>query len=260
MIALKQKLPQIIVTNTTRPIWVAISAVFLCLVCSIGCQNIDTTKSIPIPYLGKPLVHYTDIKVDSFVAYPLGENVYFHGQGYVFSPYERNKVWFTPENNAAYNEAFEIDLITGQKLLFSEKFNHQFFKKSMRFDGILQDSIDKNVCWFLNFHEGVFRYDFAARTGQLLDMASKRNAITTAAFSKNHVWIGTSSGLWGYDRHTGAFRAVDDSPEVWTRMIQIMPDGKLNIDGIYTYDPASNCWEKNQGGGSVYKADIKILL
>ena len=189
-------------------------------------------------------VHRLDWKVDSLLAFPLGDNLWFYKQGFMFSPFEKDKVWFAPDNSGA----FELDLKSGQKTLFSERFGHAFFQKNLRIEGIQLDSFDKNVCWFLNFHEGVFRFDRASGQGQFFDIAAHRRAMSTIAFSKNHVWIGTSGGLWVYDRQAGTCRAVDYSPEIWINKIRIDSYGKLwiNTDN-HAYDPQVNCWERFPG-------------
>jgi hypothetical protein len=213
----------------------------------VGCQNnnkslaqqSDTATTAP----AATPAYYTDIKIDSILAIPLGKPMYCYQQGFIFSPFDKHKVWVCPENE----KAFELDLDNGRKISFSEKFGSPMFARPMRASEIYCDAFDPKVCWFLSFHEGVFRFNQAKGNGQFFDVRTPRNAVSTLCFSKDYVWIGTSGGLWCYDRYTGTCRAVDNSPETWISQIQVMPDGKVAVigDGVpYTYDPEARCWTK----------------
>lgn len=216
-------------------IWVLVAA------CLSNCKNDGrqmfgtSTNSIE----ETPKQHLTDLKIDSLLVFPLlGKRFYYFNQGFVFSPFEKNKVWCTPENG----EAFELDLGSGKTSLFSDKFNHPFFKNPMRSSGIYPDAMDSNVCWFLNFHRGIFRFDRSSNKGQFFNI-SNGEAVVTASFSKNYVWIGTTKGLWFYTRNSEKFRAVEYSPEVWVRGIRVISEDKIYINESFQYDPTSNCWE-----------------
>lgn len=199
----------------------------------------DPAQSAAIAAKDWPITHFSSIPVDSFLAIPLGRQYFCYDKGFNFSPLQPNRIWITPENL----EAFELDLATGKQTPFSEKFGHDFFKKGLRTDGIYLDSVDHKLVWFLNFHTGVLRYDFQQRQSTHFPLNVPNEAMTAAAFSKNHVWIGSSRGLWMYNRQTGTFNMTDNSPEIWVRTLRVESDGKINVNSQYRYDPANNCWE-----------------
>ncbi|MCC6459198.1 MAG: hypothetical protein IT260_01930 [Saprospiraceae bacterium] len=201
----------------------------------LACQgNSQHTGHYPNP----ASTHFSSLHLDSLRAFPLGQDFSFYGTGFLFSPFEKNKVWFCPDNR----EAFELDLESGSQVSFPQKFGHSFFQKSIRADGVHPDAFEPGVCWFLNFHEGVFRYDRATGRGQWFDVGQHRRAVICTFFDDKQVWIGTSNGLWRYERQSGACRPVEHSPNVWITQLSKNASGHLLIGHGYTYDPESHCW------------------
>ena len=122
---------------------------------------------------------------------------------FIFSPFEKNKVWVMYQ----VDESFELDLESGQQTSFSQKFGQDFFKKwYQKTANIIPDPQDTSVCWFFNNGGGVFRYDYASHQGQLFNIANGQRSILCLSFYAGQVFIGTSNGLWWYERSTGQCR------------------------------------------------------
>lgn len=216
-----------------------------------ACQNNGRQTGGAQPAISPdlPPVHWIDLKIDSMLAVPLrGKYAYFE-PGFMFSPFEKDRVWICPEDS----EAFEIELKTGGKTRFADKFKHPFFEKPLRVNRVYPDAFDPEVCWFFDFSHGVFRFDRSRQAGAFFEIPEDQN-FTSAAFSGNYAWIGTTKALWNYDRHSGKFRAVEYSPEMSIGSIKVLAQDKVGVlghptaDEPYTYDPTSGCWEKWVGG------------
>lgn len=183
--------------------------------------------------------YFTELRPDSILLFPFDQSKNFYGNGYLFSPFDKNSIWVTPESS----EGFEFNLVSGQKTPFSEKFGHAFFKKPIRADGIRLDAFEQQVCWFLNFHGGVFRFDQSSGEGHFFDIAANQRAITAILFTPKYVWIGTSDGLWMFERNTGLCRPADRSPRVWIAQLLKGSGEKVLAGNQHAYDPETNCWE-----------------
>lgn len=206
---------------------------------SVSAQPQAEAPDQPFVYPDQPPVHFTNIPVDSLLVFPLGDNLTFYGGICLFSPFEKNKIWFTPTNR----EGFELDLQTGQKTPFSKKFGSPFFQKPVSAGSIHLDVFDRNICWFLNLNKGVFRFDRTSGQGEFFEIGATDRSITTILFAPNYVWIGTSKGLWMYERGTGRCQAVDFSPQMWISHLSRGAGDKVLLRQGYAYDPATHCWD-----------------
>ncbi|MCB0530865.1 MAG: hypothetical protein KDD14_01630 [Saprospiraceae bacterium] len=215
----------------------------LLLTLSLACQQCSsgTDSGQTSGYQEPPATHFTTLNVDSILVFPFEQGLGFYGSGFLFSPIEKNKIWLLPEHQ---DGGFELDLKTGKRTPFYEKFGHAFLKKPLRAEWVHFDPYDKNCTWFLNFYEGVFCFDHATRQGRFFDIAQNKRVMQTILFTAKHVWISTSTGLWMYDRLTGICGPVQGSPDIGAARLAATPDGKVLVGYQYLYDPASYCWEE----------------
>jgi hypothetical protein len=216
--------------------------ILLAILCT-SCQNNQPSQSaVSPPDPGQPPVYFTTLKVDSILVFPLSDSLNYFSHGFIFSPFEKNKIWVTPSGK----EAFELDLQTGRKTLFSVKFGHTFFSKNIHPNHIFIDPFDPAACWFMHPYvgeTGVFRYDQSKAQGQFFGDWPPHLDVYTLSFTQNYVWIGTNKGLWAYDRHTGKVRIIDYAPEDAVRSIGVTKGDVVVVNEHYRYNPEARCWD-----------------
>lgn len=185
--------------------------------------------------------------------YPLGKSPEYVSSSFIFSPVENNRIWVMPEQG----ETFELNLETGAKTLLFNKFGHDFFKTPLGAGNVMADSIQTSLCWFFNRKGGLFRYDKTTREGLLFDLAGNYElAILCLLQTANEVWVGTSKGLWRYDRMSGQCRHVDNSPQIYIERMEMGYQGKLLTGRNYVYQSLNGCWEVSEENPEPVWADI----
>ena len=109
-----------------------------------------------------------------------------------------------------------------------------------RDSGIVKDPFDQNLVWIGNFHNGVLLYDTArkAKTHYKPDLFSSQS-ITGIVPDRTVVWVGTSGGLFWYERKTGKIAEKKEFADVWVRTI-IIDGRKLWINGEFVLNRGLN--------------------
>lgn len=186
-------------------------------------------------------VHFMDFEVDSLQVFEFGQADFVQTESLVFSPFEKNKVWFMTRPDLS-GGGIELDLKTGQKLSFSTRFGSDLLKN---WDGRLCqiDPFEPQICWFSTRIEGFLRFD--NRTKSVLQIHDfPKNALSLSIlFSEKEVWLGTSKGLWRFDRSTSQCLPVENSPREFIQTLSKWGLGRVLANGRYIFDPATNCWE-----------------
>lgn len=214
----------------------------LLLTLSLACQQCssDTDSGQTSGYQEPPATHFTTLDVDSILVFPFEQGLGFYGSGFLFSPIEKNKIWLLPEHR---DGGFELDLKTGKRTPFYEKFGHAFFKKPLRASYVHPDPYVPTSCWFLHPQEGAFHYDRNTGKGRFFDIAQQSRITSAILFTPQNIWIGTSKGLWVYDRLNGTCGPVQGSPEVEVYALSEDAQGRIWIGHQFAYDPGSYCWQ-----------------
>jgi hypothetical protein len=181
------------------------------------------------------------MQVDSFVRYPFGRELQFNPHGYLFSPFEPDKIWFFPFDAPP----FELDLAAHLKTQLSEKLNAPFLSGNAQGMRAMKDPFDNNRCWFLQRERDLWAYDHSTGKGVFLDQITKAHQdVLTVAFSADFAWVGASEGLWMYDRHSGILTPVEGSPKSAAVLVEADAAGIVWVNRQYKYTPATKQWEK----------------
>jgi hypothetical protein len=132
----------------------------------------------------------------------------------------------------------DIDLETGEKIPFYDKFNLDFFRG--RIFARIEDT-QKDVYWFYD-GDRMLRYDFGKGESSFLNFGILNRYVINTCFTDEDVWFGVSNGLWQYHRATGYFHLIENCPSTNYTHIKIESDGKVRVDYRYLFDPAKKHW------------------
>ncbi len=155
----------------------------------------------------------------------------FNAHDIVFSPFSPKKIWKLNPNAVAD----EFDTETGAwKSL--ESVLGSFASSLSRDSGIVKDPFDQNLVWTGNFHNGVLLYDTARKAKTHYKPGLFRSQMITGIVpDRTAVWIGTSGGLFRYDRKTGKIAEKEEFTGVWIRTITV--EGRnVWINGEFVLD------------------------
>ena len=167
------------------------------------------------------------ISVDNEVGFTLDS---IHIQEFIFSPIEANHLFVFSYSG----ETFDLNLENGEWGNMQSKWGK--YSGGLRPAQLFHDPYKTNTIWIANFYKGLIVYN--TNTEVYVEYPLIR-PVTTIEFTPDYIWIGTWKGLYRYDRLTSTPHLVQKIAEIYIHFISPRPDGKININNEYVFDPST---------------------
>ncbi len=167
---------------------------------------------------------FISLEIDSCSRY-FNKNVSI--ENFIFSPIDSNVVWILNTNGPAYELRLSDSSWTPLSLRWDE------YSFGLKEEGIVVDSIDRNLLWIANFHRGLIVYNIDQNNYN--EFVSIK-PVSVIFIDTIDVFVGTWQGIYQINRKTMNSSKSISIAEISVRQIEKIYPGILLINDKYEYD------------------------
>lgn len=179
---------------------------------------------------------YLQKNADTYIDIPVKDHLKIENKGvniidFIFSPYERNKIWTFNSNTPTY----ELNLSDSSWITLNDKFGIK--TKPIWAQAIFKDSEDENLIWISDQYQGLFAYNHEKDT--LLIFKTSKPVLVTS-FLKNCIVAGTCPGIYIIDRKDFSIHESKSMADINIKTIEKTDNDLLLINNDYEFQPEND--------------------
>ncbi len=169
---------------------------------------------------------FISMQVDSCVKY---SNDSISIENFIFSPLDSNVIWIF--NGNGKGGTCELRLTDSSWTPLSARWGK--YSYGLREECVIKDSVDGNLLWIANFHNGLIAYDISLNKYTAFDPIKP---VSSTYFDTNMVFIGSWEGLYLIDRDNMKASKSKSIAEIHVRKIEKLNKDILLINNKYEFD------------------------
>lgn len=191
--------------------------IFFFLSIQIDCNQPASLIPGDLPFISLDIENQIKFKSDSMFV-----------TSFIISPIEKDHLWVFG------NSWYDLDLKSGKWSSLLKILDH--YALGLRPENVHLDTIQPNLVWITNFHEGICLLNSDTRTFISL---GKTDPIEAIGFTAKEAWIGTWKGLYRFDRSSSKLELVNECGSLYITSIEIQKDQSLILNHQFKFNPQS---------------------